>query len=122
MVYPAFDEVERKLADHPSDIFKDIEFDDELYIIVLTHEHKHDEEIVEYCLDKPFKYLGMIGSKNKWEKFKERFKARGFTREQILRVTTPIGLDVGSETPFEIAISISGELVALGAGKLPTGI
>lgn len=109
----AFQEADTKLNELPSDALKTIKFNDDLYIIVLTHAHIHDEEIVEYCLDKPFKYLGMIGSKNKWDKFKARYKSRGFTDEQISKVTTPIGLDIGGETPFEIAVSIVAELVKL---------
>lgn len=106
-----FDIVDEKINELPSDAFKKIEFDNDLYIIVITHQHKHDEEIVEFCLDKPFKYLGMIGSKSKWEKFKARYKSRGFTNEAIGRITTPIGLDIGSETPFEISVSIVAEVI-----------
>lgn len=110
---PAFDVAHAKLNELPSDALKDIDFSNSLHIIVLTHEHKHDEEIAQYCLDKPFRYLGMIGSRSKWEKFKGRYLSRGFTEEQIARVTTPIGLDIGSEGPFEIAVSIVAELIKL---------
>lgn len=110
---PSFAAVDRKIEEIPKDALKKIEFNNDLYIIVLTHQHKYDEEIVEYCLDKSFKYLGMIGSKTKWEKFKMRYKAKGFTEDQIARVKTPIGLDINSETPFEIAVSIIAELIKL---------
>jgi len=108
---PTFQTVEEKLNELPSDALKKLKFDDNLYLIVITHQHKNDEEIVEYCLGKPFKYLGCIGSKTKWEKFKMRYKARGITDEQLARVTTPIGIDIGSETPFEIAVSIVAQLI-----------
>jgi xanthine dehydrogenase accessory factor len=112
---PAFQSVEEKLNELPSDALKTIKFDANLYLIVITHQHKHDEAIVEYCLDKPFKYLGCIGSKTKWQKFKARYKSRGITDEQLSRVTTPIGLDIGSETPFEIAVSITAQLIQVKA-------
>lgn len=108
-----FDIADRKIEELPKDAFRKIEFRDDLFIIVLTHQHRHDEEIVAYCLDKPFKYLGMIGSRTKWEKFKARYKAKGFTRKQIARVKTPIGIDIESETPFEISISIIAELIRI---------
>jgi xanthine dehydrogenase accessory factor len=108
---PAFQSIEEKLNELPGDALKKLKFDDNLYLIVITYQHKHDEEIVEYCLDKPFKYLGCIGSRTKWEKFKARYKSRGFTDEQLSRVTTPIGLDISSETPFEIAVSITAQLI-----------
>jgi len=109
----AFDAADQKINELPSDVYKDIDFNPELYIIVLTHQHKHDEGIVKYCLDKPFKYLGMIGSKTKWEKFKSRYKSHGFTEEQIARVRTPIGLEIGGDSPFEIGISIVAELIKI---------
>lgn len=112
----AFAKIDRRLNELPSDVLRTIEFNDDLHIIVITHEHKHDEAIVEYCLDKPFRYLGCIGSRTKWAKFKERYKARGFKEEQIARVTTPIGLDIGSETPFEIAVSVAAQLIKINSG------
>ncbi len=112
---PAFAALGGKLNELPTDALRTIKFNDGIYIIVITHEHKHDEAIVEYCLDKPFKYLGCIGSRTKWAKFRERYKARGITEEQLARVTTPIGLDIGSETPFEIAVSIVSQLIQLNA-------
>jgi xanthine dehydrogenase accessory factor len=108
---PQFDSADVRLNELPLDALKGLKFNDGLYVIVLTHAHIHDEEIVEYCLDKPLKYLGLIGSKTKWEKFKARYRSRGFKDEAFARVKTPIGLDIGAESPFEIAVSIAGELI-----------
>ncbi len=110
---PHFDMADTKLNELPTDALRGLKFNDGLYIIVLTHAHVHDEEIVEYCLDKPLKYLGLIGSRTKWEKFKARYRAKGFKDEAFARVKTPIGLDIGAESPFEIAVSIIGELIKL---------
>lgn len=115
---PQFDPADTRLNELPIDALKGMKFNDGLYIIVLTHAHIHDEEIVEYCLDKPLKYLGLIGSKTKWEKFKARYRAKGFKEEQFARVKTPIGLDIGAESPFEIAVSIIGELIKLRSSRL----
>ncbi len=108
---PVFSPADDRQNELPSDALKEINFNNGLHLIVLTHAHIHDEEIVEYCLDKPFNYLGLIGSKTKWTKFRERYRSRGFSDEQTDRVKTPIGLDIGSETPFEIAVSIIAELI-----------
>lgn len=108
---PAFAISDQRLNELPQDALKEIKFSDDLYLVILTHAHIHDEEIVQYCLDKPFKYLGLIGSKTKWEKFRARYKSRGFADEQLSRVTTPIGLKIKSETPFEIAVSIVAQLI-----------
>lgn len=113
LTLPAFELVDRKIDELPSDSYKLIDFSDDLYIIIITHQHKHDEEIAEHCLKQPFKYLGMIGSRTKIAKFKARFKAKGFTDDEIAKVKTPIGIDIGSETPFEIAVSIVAELITI---------
>lgn len=113
---PVFDGVDKKMNELPGDALRQISFNEKKYLIVLTHAHIHDEKIVEYCLDKPFKYLGVIGSKTKWAKFRERYKSRGFTEEQLKRVVTPIGIDIGGETPFEIAVSVIAELIKLNRG------
>lgn len=110
---PVFECVAKKWNDLPSDVFNRIKFDEGTHLIVITHEHKHDEEIVRFCLDKPFKYLGCIGSRTKWEKFKARYRAQGFADQQFARVSTPIGLDLGAEGPVEIAIAIVAELIQL---------
>lgn len=115
LVLPCFAGVGKKLNELPSDALKKLVFNEETHIIVITHEHRHDEEIIRGCFNKPFTYLGCIGSRHKWEKFKARYRAQGIDEEQILRVTTPIGFDIGAETPFEIAISIISQLIQLHA-------
>ncbi len=119
----AFSNVHRQICALPDTALPQLEFHDQTHILIFTHAHIHDEKIVELCLNKPFKYLGLIGSRKKWEIFKQNFISKGFSEEQIKRVTTPIGLDIGAETPFEIAIAIAAEIVAInstpkGFGKL----
>ncbi len=99
----------------PQEFISKLEFDDDLYLIAVTHKHMHDEDIVRSCLGKPYKYLGLISSRKKWALFRERYRSEGFTDDQLSRVSTPIGLDIGSETPFEIAISIAAQIIQLRA-------
>lgn len=87
-------------------------FDDQTYSVIVTHGHAHDEEILNYCLRKPFRYLGMIGSKRKILITLEKLAAQGIDKSLLNRVHSPIGLKIGAETPFEIAISILSELIA----------
>lgn len=115
MSLPVFKCAAERWNELPSDALARVKFGDDTHLVVITHEHKHDEEIVGYCLDKPFKYLGCIGSRTKWEKFKARFRAKGFTDGQFGRVSTPVGLNIGAETPAEIAVAIAAELIQLHA-------
>ena len=47
------------------------------YAVVMTHRHDHDQEIIESLLDRPARYIGLIGSRGKWERFKQRFTLKG---------------------------------------------
>jgi xanthine dehydrogenase accessory factor len=99
----------------PRDAIPTIAFNDELHIVVLTHNHVHDEEIVRSCLGRTFRYLGLISSRKKWALFKARYLEEGFTEQQTARISTPVGLDIGAETPFEIAVAIAAEIIQLHA-------
>jgi xanthine dehydrogenase accessory factor len=77
----------------------------------MTHGHAHDREVLERCLARPHRYLGMIGSKTKVAATLARLKEKGFAQEDLDRVHAPIGLPIGSQTPAEIAVSIMAELI-----------
>jgi len=109
----AFEPIDDKVNRLPGDFLPELEFTDDLHLICITHQHEHDEGIVRFCLDKPYRYLGLISSRSKWRMFSERFSSEGFSSEQLARVSTPIGLDIGAETPVEIAIAIAAQLVQL---------
>lgn len=79
--------------------------------IVLTASHEMDFAVVRALREKQFAYLGVIGSKAKAHYYREKLGAEGWTKGEIARIHTPIGLDIGSRTPEEIAISIAGEVI-----------
>ncbi len=86
------------------------------YLVIVTHGHKHDEEILEYCVSREVAYLGMIGSKRKTLTILRNLEEKGIPRERLQRVRSPIGLRIGAETPFEIAVSILAEIIATRKG------
>lgn len=87
-------------------------FDENTYIVILTYNHQIDREILAYCIQKKFAYLGMIGSIRKVEMTKKIFKEGGLSDDSMLeKIQMPIGLDIGAETPEEIAISILAEII-----------
>ncbi|MBP8640850.1 MAG: XdhC family protein [Oscillospiraceae bacterium] len=81
------------------------------YICIMTRGHLGDYDCESYALSTPAGYIGVVGSSRKIATINEKLLAEGFTKEDIERVTTPIGLDIMSETPPEIAISIAAQLV-----------
>ena len=82
------------------------------YIVIITRNHDLDYEILNKVLPKPSYYLGLIGSKSKKQEIFARLKdIDGFTENEINKIHCPIGLDIGSETPEEIALSIMAEII-----------
>lgn len=86
------------------------------FAVVMTHSHDDDERLIELLTQKPLRYLGLIGSKTKWARFRGRLQARGVTAAALDRVHCPLGLDLGdAKAPQEVAISLAAELVRLTA-------
>ncbi|MFO0677358.1 MAG: xanthine dehydrogenase accessory protein XdhC [Polyangiaceae bacterium] len=83
------------------------------HVAVMTHRHDVDQAIVEHVLRRPHAYLGLIGSRTKWAKFRARLGEKGVTKEALDSVKCPIGLDVGGKAPAEVAVSVAAELLRL---------
>ncbi len=81
------------------------------YVVILTHEHKLDMAALRGLLRRGAAYVGMIGSSRKVKTIMSRLKEESFTEEELAQVHAPIGLDIGAETPAEIAISILAEII-----------
>lgn len=91
----------RHLALEPSDL-----------VTVMTASHDQDQAILEKILaDNVAGFVGLIGSKTKWAKFRERLVARGLPDERVDAVECPLGLHIHAETPAEIAISVLAGLI-----------
>lgn len=83
------------------------------YVAVLTHSHELDQAIIEALIQKPMRYLGLIGSTAKWERFKQRMRAKEIDESLFSRVRCPFGLRIGGKAPAEVAISLAGELLKI---------
>ncbi|MCI1478363.1 MAG: XdhC family protein [Clostridium beijerinckii] len=81
------------------------------YFVIITRGHKDDRKCLEKILQNDFFYVGMIGSKSKVAFVINNMLESGYTKEQIDKVHTPIGLSLGGQTPAEIAVSIAGEII-----------
>lgn len=87
------------------------------YICIMTRGHKDDYLVQRSMLKTPACYIGVIGSSHKIAGVNAKLRADGFTDRDIARITTPIGLDILSETPAEIAVSIVAQLIMVRAKK-----
>jgi len=86
--------------------------DNNTYIAIVTRGHSHDADALKPCIGSSSAYVGMMGSKKKVAKMHEEFiKNKWATEEQWQKISTPIGLEIGSKTIEEIAVSIAAQLV-----------
>ena len=81
------------------------------YYVVVTREHKDDFNCVKQILTKPYRYLGMIGSKGKVERTFDNLRNAGVSEAEIESIFAPIGLRIHAVTPAEIAVSILAEII-----------
>jgi xanthine dehydrogenase accessory factor len=81
-------------------------------VLVMTHDHALDQEIIEWALGRGFAYVGGVGSRAKAQRTRDRLAHKGFSEEDRARVRMPIGVDIGARLPQEIAVAIAAELVA----------
>jgi xanthine dehydrogenase accessory factor len=87
------------------------------YIVLITRGHKYDEPCLREIVHSQAKYIGMIGSRRRIKALFEKFRNEEKIAEEILqRVYAPIGLDIATETPEEIALSIMAEIVKVRRG------
>ena len=98
--------------------FDQLEFTPETYCIIVTRGHLQDKTVLENVLDRPTRYVGMIGSRRKRDMVYEALLKQGFEPDRLKEVHAPIGLKIDAETPEEIAISITAELIQVRAKGL----
>ena len=101
-----------KLPVNHNKIIPNLPFDESSFILIVTHDHDIDREILGLCLKKPFSYLGMIGSKRKIEITRKMFiSSKTATKKELDKVDMPMGIDIKAQGPYEIAISIIAKLI-----------
>ena len=91
------------------------------FFVLCGHDHAVDGEALAAALQKSPKYIGMLASRQKIQSLFSQLRQRGFTDEQLSFVHTPIGLDLGGETPQELAVGILAQLLLVKNGKESRG-
>ena len=95
------------------DALKDIPGSDDTYFVLVTRGHRYDRDCLRSALHKPHAYIGMMGSRRRVGLIMRDLEAEGFDRDLLKTVYTPIGLDIGAETPEEIAVAIMAQIIAV---------
>ncbi len=112
--FPDADEV--LVIDSFLDAYQGMETDENSYIVIVTRGHGWDYDVLKQTLKRTTAYIGMIGSKGKVAEIYRMLREDGFTQNELDRVYSPIGTNIFAETPEEIAISITGEMIKVRAG------
>jgi xanthine dehydrogenase accessory factor len=102
------------------DTFMRLHPNDFSYIVVATRGHKGDLECLRWALSTSARYVGMVGSKRKLIEFFKVLEQQGVPAEELDRVHSPVGLDIGALTPEEIAVSVVAEMIAVRRNALPS--
>ncbi|MEA2574528.1 MAG: xanthine dehydrogenase accessory factor [Chloroflexia bacterium] len=108
---------DRLMVEWPDDAMNALGLDSSTSVVVLTHDPKFDIPALLTALNSPARYVGAIGSRSTHRQRMETLLGEGATGEQIARIHAPIGLDIGAQTPAEIAVAIMAEIVANQRGK-----
>ena len=114
--FPAADEV---IVGWPDAVFERIPLDRRTYVVLLSHDARFEDPVFAEVHGKPIKYLGAIGSRRTHRARLDRLAAAGWTEDELASIFGPVGLDIGAETPAEMAVSILAEIIQAryGAGS-----
>ncbi|MGH3113460.1 MAG: XdhC family protein, partial [Gaiellaceae bacterium] len=106
-----FPEVDELVVEWPDRFLAQAPVDERTVICVLTHDHKYDIPLLKVALDTPAGYIGAMGARRTNADRAERLREEGVSEEALERIRAPIGLDIGSRTPEEVAVAVAAEIV-----------
>lgn len=107
-----FLEADKLILGEPKKTISKVNIDKNTYIVIVTHSHKHDYDVLKKIISSRAAYIGMIGSYKKVKEVLDRLNKEGVKKDLLRNVFAPIGLNLGAETPEEIALSILAEIIA----------
>jgi xanthine dehydrogenase accessory factor len=112
----------RKVAGDIAPQLRAAPFDDRTYAVVVTRGHKHDEQALHAVVNRGAAYVGMIGSRRKVKLIFDDLQELGISERELSSVCAPIGLDIGSITVEEIALSIAAQLIQRRRGAYASAV
>ena len=111
-----FPDVDELIVGWPDAVFEKFEPDRRTYVALLNHDARFEKPVFPKVRSAPVRYIGAMGSRRTHIDRVERLKSKGWTDAEIGRIHGPIGLDIGAETPEEMAVSILAEIIQVRYG------
>ena len=99
------------VAEYEPEDLDALPFGPDAFVVVVTHDHRVDQDLTEAVLQRDFRFAALVASERKAAMTRKRCEAKGIDAAQIARLQAPAGLDIGAETPEEIALSIVAAMV-----------
>lgn len=112
-----FPDVDELIVGWPDDFFEGHELDARTYVALMNHDARFEDPVLERVRNAPIRYLGAMGSRRTHRKRVERLVAAGWAQTEVDRIHGPIGLDIGGETPEEMALAIAAEITEVRYGR-----
>jgi xanthine dehydrogenase accessory factor len=108
-----FPEADETYAEEYESVFPKLPVTSSSYLIIVTRGHRDDMRVLRWAVSTPARYIAMIGSKRKTIAVVKELEKEGFPRQSFEKIFAPMGLEIGAETPEEIAISVVAEMIAM---------
>ncbi len=106
-----FPEAQEIVAEEFAEALPKLKVNKNSYLVIVTRGHAYDQEVLEWALATDARYIGMIGSRKKIQTIYKNLQGKGIPAEKLQRVHAPIGLNIGAQTPEEIAVAIVAEMI-----------
>ena len=107
----------RILVGWPEKMIGQVSLDRRTWVVILSHAQPHEDPVLEAALKSPVRYIGCMGSRRTQDLRVGRLREMGFADDDIARVRGPVGLDIGAESPQEVAVSILAEMTMIRYGQ-----
>jgi len=117
----SFPHADRVVSASAPRVADELDFDEDSSAVVMSHNFVDDRMVAEALLETPVEYIGLMGPESRFERLRGELEdSRGLSDEDLERLYAPIGIDLGGGAPYQIAMSIVGEALAVHNGREPT--